>query len=245
MTFPTEIHLSGQTYVQKLGEAIQAYRVPHDIERVNMNAIHSDFRYRGNVPGFENALRLGPPRQSVLDTGDALPEVYRLDPEHSTLLMCPAQKMWWGLNSGLPARRQSTLLGNAFALTNNTGFPGHYNCLTGEGKDLGYPKFDQPRVCGGAVLFGTEKDGLLLISSMLSTNAILPASEVLKHIEWWYWVVSINPQGEINLITRPAADGSRIPVRAPLLTAKPVTLPLVELHRLPPGFIPPSAKWMP
>lgn len=236
--FPDEINYRGQIYIPEIvPDPMQYYRVPHDIERVSMDADNTDLRYRGNAGGK--------PRSSVLNTGEALPEMYRLDPEHHTILDCSFQRLWKNLNPDLSNAKWSTLLGNDIAWTNGTGFPGHYNCLTGEGLGLPFPRFDIPRVCGGAVLAGIEQDGRLWIDSMVVTRPAKPAGDVLRNPAWWFWATSINSQGEINFITREGIDGNRYPVRVPLLTTYSVCLPLDQLHKLPLGFVPPDARWIP
>src|SRR3990167_7691535 len=68
--------------------------------------------------------RPGCVRQIVLDKGTR-PEVYRFSPDHATVLNCTWQKLWKDLNPALSGEKWSSLLGNALAWTNNTGFPGH------------------------------------------------------------------------------------------------------------------------
>jgi hypothetical protein len=226
----------------------QWFRIPHDVERVDFNAEDPDLRYRGNVPEYAGDPRGGPPRKVVLDRGAPMPEVYLLDPLHHTVLDCACQRMWKDLNPELGIKRQSALYGNGLAVTNNTGFPGHYNCLTGEDQDQVFPRFDKPRLFGGAVVLGMQKGERVYFSSMLVSDPIRSGAEVLEHKEWWCYWTSINPEGEIHYITRPSgpnSDGPNVPVRLPFLTTVQVSLPAVELHRLPAGFIPPSAMWMP
>lgn len=223
----------GFTYPQD----IQYYRVPHDIERKNWNT--KDFLYMGD------GYRDGPVRQPVINADDSLPEVYRLDPDIHVILDCAWQRLWRDLNPMLSDRRWSSLLGNALAWTNNTGFPGKRNCITGEDSDEQFPRFDQQRTCGGAIHTGIERSGMLLIDSMLVDNRVPTVEEVLDNPSFWYWGTSINPHGKINLIPRLGIDGNYYPVRVPNVTKTQVFLPLNELHKLPLGSEIPSPTWLP
>ena len=235
--FPDEVTAFGQVYIPRseTPELVQYYRVPHDIERVNVNA--DNFKYAGN--------RSGRVRQAVLDKGEALPEVYRLNPNHHTVLSCPYQWMWKNINPNLSPQKWATLMGNQLMLMNHPADEQFYNCVTGEGAGEPFPRFDQPRVCGGAILAGIEELGKLWIDSMVITQPVKPWGNVLDNPAWWYWATSINPRGEINLITREGMDGNRYPVRIPVLTHYSVWLPLDELHKLPLGFVPHDARWIP
>lgn len=223
---------------------IQYYRVPHDIERVNWNA--GDLRYRGNVPEYRDNPHGGPVRAVVTNAGDPMPEVYRLDPDHHTILDCYWQWIWRDMNVNISDKKWSTLLGNGLALTNNTGFPGHYNCVTGEEKPdvikpSVFPRFDTPRVMGGAILTGIEMGGLLYITSLLVNDHSTTLDQIVA-VPWlWYWWTSVNPEGEVNYITREGADGEMYSVRVPLVTTQQVTLPLSHLHKLPIGSVLPPA----
>lgn len=211
-------------------------RAPHDIERVNVDT--GDFRYRGNVPEYANNKLGGRVRANVIKAGKRLPEVYRFEPDHHTIADCDVQFMWWDLNSGLNAKRQSSLLDKGLMLMNGgAGLPGNINCLTGEGEQYGtYPRFDQARFMAGAFMLAKRVRDIAWISSMLK-----PEPNVLDHKEWWYWCVSVAPQGTSHLITRPSginSDGPAIPVRAPIITTVPVWLRWDELHWMQDGFVP-------
>ncbi len=204
----------------------QFYRVPHDVERYNYNT--GDLRYR--TDGSR-----GPVRQVVIDRNKAEPEVYRLNPDIHVILDCTRQWLWRNLNSKLSDKKWSTLLGNGLAWTNGTGFPSHYNCVTGEEPDKAFPRFDQMRVCGGAILTGYEKDGLLYIESMSNIGSPLSTGEVLDRFWLWYWGTSVSPDGSIQKIPRLGIDGFYYPVIIPIFTSVQATLPLNELHKLPIG----------
>lgn len=233
--FPDTVTLFDRTYIPKVTTPGYRWaRVPHDVERVNVNATRADFRYRGNVEEYRNDLHGGPPRLVVVEKQRRMPEVYRVDPDHHTIADCSVQKMWWGLNPELNAKRMSSLMGDGLAWMNNgAGMPWHYNCLTGEGEGLTFPRFDQARLCGGAFVLAKRVGDVAHVASMLITEPIRSAAEVLPHQEWWYWATSVDPQGVPHLITRasgPNSDGPDVPVRIPIITALPVSLPWDELH---------------
>jgi hypothetical protein len=225
--------------------ARQYYRVPHDVERVDWNK--GDLRYRtdGSRGEPRKIYTVNPITGQKEQILNAFPEVYRLAPDHHTVLNCAFQWLWRSINPDLSDKKWSTLLGNKLAWTNNTGFPGHANCVLQEEMSKPMPRFDQARVCGGAILTGTERNGLLWIESMLINNPVMDPQDVLNDRSKWYWGTSVNPEGEVNLITRPGLDGRNYPVRVPIVTAQPVFLPLVELHKLPISAPLPDATWLP
>jgi hypothetical protein len=218
--------------------------VPHDVERVDVNAQPADFRYRGNLEAYKNALHGGPVRANVIKAGKRLPEIYRMDPDHHTIADCAVQKMWWGLNPDLNAMRMSSLMDDGLMLMNGgAGLPNHINCLTGEGKEYTtYPRFDEARLFAGTFVLVLRGGGIAYISSMLTTEPIKRAEDVEQ--QWRCWATSVDPQGVPHLITRPSgvdSDGPDVPVQIPIITAEPVWLPWDELHWLPPEFVPPSS----
>lgn len=212
----------------------QFYRIPWDTERVNYNGDPQRLEYTGG--------NYGPVRQVVLSTGDPMPAVYRLDPDYHVVLDCACQKLWRELNPNLSNKKWSTLLGNGLAWTNNTGFPGKRNCITGEELSKPFPRFDQMRICAGAIVTGVEKSGFLTIES-IRPEKIPPTSEVLAKPWLWYWGTSINPKGGRNIIPRQGIDGKFYGVKVPIITSFLAILPLSQLHKLPLGFIPPSPTW--
>jgi hypothetical protein len=224
---------------------MQHFRVPHDVERVDWNA--KDYRYRGNVDAYKGDLTGGEPRKIYgIDPATGLPvrilkpfpEVYRLKIDHQTIINCAWQHLWRALNPNLDNGKWSTLLGNKLAWTNGTGFPGHWNCITGEDAGLPLPRFDAPRICGGAVVTGRVEGSRLWIDTMLVNNPPPPAPDALS-----YFGTSVSPDGSVNLIKRFGIDGSYRPVRVPLVTTIAVYLPLAELHALADGPLP-DATWL-
>jgi hypothetical protein len=221
--------------IDKKEQPKQFYRVPHDIERFDWNS--KDFRYGGD--GYVE----GPVRNPA--TVEPQPEVYRYDPDHHVVLDCGWQLLWRNLNPKLSALKWSKLLGNGLAWCNGSGFPGHHNCILHEEVTQDYPRFDQARTCGGAILTGEERDGLLYIETLKISQSIPSVEEVMSKPWLWYWGTSINPEGNIRIITREGMNGSLYGVIIPNLTEKQVTLPLNELDKLPLGQELPSPTWLP
>jgi hypothetical protein len=251
MTLPSSVYLpeSGTRYrpTQPViaPPAVQYYRVVHDVERVDWNA--KDLRYRGNVDAYKGDLTGGEPRKIYgIDPATGLPvrilkpfpEVYRLKIDHQTIINCAWQHLWRALNPNLDNGKWSTLLGNKLAWTNGTGFPGHWNCITGEDAGLPLPRFDAPRICGGAVVTGRVEGSRLWIDTMLVNNPPPAPADALS-----YFGTSVSPDGSVNLIKRFGIDGSYRPVRVPLVTTIAVYLPLAELHALADGPLP-DATWL-
>lgn len=237
ITLETERH----SYTDFLPESNQFYRHPHDIEikSYDLGYDNGGWIYMGD--GYTS----GPVRKSVTVNNVSLPEVYRLEPDQTTALDCGWQRLWRELNPELSDKTWSTLLGNKLAWTNRTGFPGHYDCINNTDVNLGFPLFDAPRVCGGAILKGVESNGYLFIESLLKDQPVPPTRDVLDKFWLWFWGTSINPRREINLIMKKGIDGNYYPVRIPLITKNPVRLKLNTLHKLPLGYVPTDARWLP
>src|SRR5689334_22728219 len=89
------------------------WRVPHDIERININ--EDNFRFGG--PGY----RAGKVRRDVIRLGKRLPEVYRGWPDHTTPIGEAHQWQWRRINPDLSDEKFCTLLGDELAWTNNSG----------------------------------------------------------------------------------------------------------------------------
>ncbi len=235
MTLPISITFE-KTEAPPQPVPVQYYRKPHDIEIISYDT--RDWRYGGD------GYRAGTVRECVRDADEPMPEVYRLQPDQVTPIDCAWQKLWRDLNPLLDIDKWATLLGNNLAWTNRTGFPGRRNCLTGADADKQFPVFDAPRICGGAILKGQEDNGWLLIESMLISDPVPDAAEILAKPWLWYWGTGVRPDGGINLIMRKGMDGTMYPVRVPLLTKYRVKLPLLYLHKMPLGAQIPDARWM-
>jgi hypothetical protein len=204
----------------------QLYRVPHDVERMNVNK--DDYRYRTDGSRGDARVVLD---ENAVPIKKPFPEVYRCQPQHHIILDCAWQKLWRQLNPILSVEKWSTLLGNKLAWTNGTGFPGHRNCLTGADKEKDFPRFDQPRVCGGALLKGVEINDRLKIEGMSMTKPV-PSAEWVIDNGWYYYGTSVNPAGEVGMIKRMGTDGENHPVLIPIIMNWQIYLPLDELHKL-------------
>jgi hypothetical protein len=236
---------SDGTYSIENFSEMQFYRVPHDFERVRFG---HDMRWRGNVPAYVNDLRGGIARIAYNEQGEPIsgpaPEVYRLDPTHHTIIDCHWQRVWREINPELSDEKWATLLGNKLAWTNDTGFPGRRDCVNDSCSDCNFPRFDQPRVNGGALLTGIEIGDTLRITSLKPEDTHLSSFQIINTPGLWFWGTSVSPNKSLGMITRLGMDGQRHPVRVPLLTAEVVTLPLSHLHKLPKGHMP-DALWLP
>lgn len=231
MTLPITI-----TVGQTLPLSVQLWRIPHDCERIDVQV--GNFRYGGN------GYRAGRVRAAVANSGNPMPEVYRVSPDQTTPIGEAHQWLWRGINPDLSNEKFCTLFGNTLAWTNGTGFPGRRNYILQKDMDKELPRFHAAIINGGAVVEGEERYGQVYIRSMLISGSVPFSGELLDDPRLWFWGTSVNVRGEINYITRLGVDGQYHPVRVPILTKFPIWLPASELHKLPPGFLPPDAKWM-
>lgn len=221
-------------------EKRQFYRIPHDIERINVNQDKLEY---GGV-GYTGEARIVRD-EFGLPILKPFPEVYRTYPDHHVVINCAWQRRWRGMNPTLSDDKWSTLLGNRFAFSNLSGFPGHYNCITGDDRDKPFPRFDIHRLTGGAIVTGYELDGQLYLETLRNTDPPPTLNEILYKDWLWFWATSVSPDGQPNLITRPGTDGNYYAVRIPILTAQQVTIPLSELHKLPAGTFPKNPLYIP
>lgn len=212
---------------------IQYYRQPHDLE-----IIHYDEPENWNYGG--DGYRKGKVRGNA-----PTPEVYRFrDSDFSTPISCDWIRMWRNMNPMLTDKSFSTLLGSGLAWLNNTGSPPHSNCIlnyVGDGKD---PSFNPMIRNGGQVFRGKERDGFLLVESLMTDESVPSAAYVIARPWLWGWGVTVLPDGRINYIVRRAKDGSMIHVRVPLISKAQLKIRLPELHKLPLGSPVPDPTWM-
>jgi hypothetical protein len=234
MTLPISFTLA-------IGEPLddfQFWRHPHDVEIKDYNAPNDSGRmYMGD------GYRLGKVRQRAVDSGKSLPEVYRLDPDQVTPLQNDFIHLWKDINPELSIEVFSTLLDPNYAWTNNTGWPGHYNHLTGElatGEKGPYepPAFHAPLINGGALLKGAEQGGYLFIENINTSEPAPSAPYVLERPWLYFYGTQVNPSGVVTYINRRGMDGNLYPVRVPFITRFPVYAPLSWLDRLPADFNP-------
>lgn len=161
-----------------------------------------------------------------------VPEVFRLSPGHSIPLNRAWQEFTFDLNQpGLTPSKWRVLYGYYTAFTNKgAGYDWNNNVPPKQDwinmRDLmadDLPSFDQPRICGGAVVTG-RVDGELLWLSYLDANLPPPRVEDVKP---WHKFCA----------TTVTADGiGRFPQRGgmdvwiPLIAREPVYLPLRNLR---------------
>lgn len=232
------VELPDGTYSGELTQVLQTqyYRVPHDKERL------IDGRYGGD--GYWEG--------TVRDKSKPVPEVYRLNPDQSTPLSCNWIRFWWSMNPMLDRQHFELLLDNHWMLCNGTGWPGRYNCLSGELSDdpsspYKPPTFHGALINGGAVVTGQKVGGILWLDSLLITNPV-PANVsqwVKDNPHKWYYATTVAQGGNITYTTFTGIDGNRQRLRIPILTKEKVYIPLKELDELPLGFIPPESNWRP
>jgi hypothetical protein len=220
-------------------EDVQYFRQPHDVEVLipGPSAKSPDRNYQGNADGYGR------------DTGGkrAIPEPYRLLPDHQTPLNCEFQKLIRDCNPEHKPDVVDNILDQAWILANNTGIgaPGRKNCRTGAVGDK-WPALHAPIICGGALLRPLSiVDGYVYVESILTSNPVPCASLVLACPWLWFWLVEVNAHGQVTFMTLSALDGTRKPVRMPLLSRYTLYAKASWLHKLPMGFIPPSALWLP
>jgi hypothetical protein len=165
-----------------------------------------------------------------------LPEVFRLFPHHNVVLTEPLQKLWRNLNPQLTDEQWTLCLGNTLAFTNNTGFPGHRNYVTGAEPNAKDPKMDFARVCGGTIL--KEKyvrDGMLYFEFIDTRQPIPPVDYVINHPYLWFEAVNIAESAGKPVI-RMFKGRWGVPVYMPLLASQDVYYPVELLTKLPAGI---------
>lgn len=223
------------TIIISSNNTTQFYRKPHDVEIADYDS--GNWNYKGD------GYRLGKVRGSVLNSKTGLPEVYAVNRE-LTILNCSWQRFWRNLNPQLSDGKWSSLLGNAVAWTNRTGFPGRHNCITGEDSTQNLPALNSAIINGGAILKGTVQGSYLLLDNLLSSMTPPPIDDALQNFWWWYWGTGVLPSGKVTYITRLGTDGNYHPVRVPFITDEPIKIPLDWLHKLPVNSPIPDARWL-
>ena len=235
----------GTQYVGDLKQQIQYYRVPHDPER------KADWSYAGDGTWNKDMVR----NNALIKP---IPEVYRLYPDQVTPIDCKWIRFWWALNPLLDREHFELLLDNRWMLCNGTGWPGRYNCLTGELSDNSEnpykpPSFHAALINGGATVTGLKVGGVLWLDTLLISSAIpFNYTSVSAAKTWWennptkwYYATTIAASGNVTYTTFTGIDGSRQRLRIPILTNQRVYIPLRELDTLPLGFFPPESTWKP
>jgi hypothetical protein len=231
-----ELSLNGSVYA---GEFIkvenQYFRIPHDPERDK----------NGNYEGGWN-------KDMVRDNAKIkpIPEVFRLYPDQTTSLDCKWIKFWRGGNPLLDREHFELLLDNRWMLCNGTGWPGRYNCLTGElstnpNNPYQPPSFHAALINGGATVGGTVIQDNLYLNTLIISDPVPGKDWWEKNPDKWYYATTISGSGNITYTTFTGMDGNRQPLRIPILTNKRVYIPLRELHKLSLNFFPPNPLWKP
>lgn len=226
------------------GSHFQYYRHPHDIELVNVDSKDGGRVYRGD------GNRGGPVRATVRETNKGMPEVFRYAPDQVTPLSCEWIKLWYALNPELTVKSFCTLLDNHLAFTNNTGWPGRYNCLTGTlatgSNPYQPPTFHAGILCGGAIVKMTRMVNTELYFESMPVDGPVPTAQwVLDRPYLWFYGTTIIPSGKVNYMVRLGKDGAMKRVRIPIITRYPPHVPASWLDELPQDFIPPEANWLP
>lgn len=238
------LHMSTTNYVGYIEETVgytkDLYRQPHDLELISPGpSLRSPDRfYRGDSNGT--------PRDTK---GKTIPEPYRLYPEHQVPLDCGWQKLIRECNPEHKDDVVENVLDQAWILANNSGLgtPGRKNCQTGEymnEPDAKWPALHTPLVCGGALLSGTVNNEILYIRSLRISEPVPTAEFVLENIDLWFYLVELNPRGVVTYMTLSAKDGTRKPVRMPLISNRQLYAPVKWFDRIPAGTKIPSPLWM-
>jgi hypothetical protein len=211
------VRFAGQTVT--VGTSEQWYWCPHDRFRYDYDGRETGgWRY--------NPAGTGRARASARDSNNSQPEVYRLDPQHSTRLDEPWQNLLCGINPELERDKTLTLLGEGLAFCNGT-----------------FGVLDQPRLMGGAVVRGRVDGNKLWIKTLLTSQPIPSPAQVLAD-RLWFWCVGVQPDGDVNLWWRRGIDGHMYTPKMLIVSAQPIFVALDEVLLLPPGFIP-GPQWMP
>jgi hypothetical protein len=178
--------------VSPVGETEQYWRVLHDVE----------------LEGLWRPIRNAP-------------EVFRLEPFHHVVLTRDIQQLWKDLNPHLNGKQWRRLLGNTLAFTNGTGLPGHADHVNGMELDQPDPRFDQARVCGGALLRGEVQGNFLLIENYVDVKKPIPSAEQVLAERRYFIATTARNNGTIGQF-----GGKGFDVFVPLLATQPVKFPL-------------------
>jgi hypothetical protein len=203
MTFPDTLTAFGVRYVPEPAAPVrpQFYRIKHDIE---LGAL-----WRWNVP-----------------------EVFRLSPGHSIPINRAWQEFTFQLNQpGMSGDKWRVLYAHNRAFSNkNAGYDYPGGTVKQDWvnmRDTGATdtlKFDQPRICGGAVVTG-RVEGSLFWLHYLDANRPPPAVENVRPWEK-FCATTVTANGIGKFPQRSGAD-----VWIPLIARQPVYLPLANLQK--------------
>jgi hypothetical protein len=179
------------------------YWFPHDTHRYNF-----DDRLRQRSQGWAyNPAGNGPIRQIVIDKQMSRPEVYRCSPAHSFRMTQPWLDLLAGINPELIPEEALSILHESVAYCNTQTF-----------------LLDQIRICGGATVEFLKQEGnLIYFRTILTTQPIPSAADVLADPALWHYVTGIQPDGDINFVNRWALGRQvKKPVRMLNISSVPV-----------------------
>ena len=166
----------------------------------------------------------------------SLPEVFLFEPNHATPFTKEWQLFSFSINPFMTGDKWRSLYSYSRAFTNNQGFdkPGDPRADYVNGRDLIFelPKFDKPRICGGASLTGVE-DGEYLLVNTLDTRNPPPSLEYAEKNPWLCYFDAITIDGNGTPRRFPQGDGERVFI--PLVTSQPVKYPLQYLQKMQAG----------
>lgn len=216
--FPDSISFLEKTYIPKSQGKI-LFRVPHDIER--------------DANGkFVLGKRDGKPRQ-IEGLSDVFPEPFRANPDQTIPVKnYPALlNLHYQLNPEYTKERADQLLGVGLAWCNQQ-----------------WGVYSAAIITGGNVLEAIKvENGKVYFKSILISGAIPSYQDVVNnHLYQIGTSINVN-SGDIAEMTRPNGNGTRSKVHMLIVrkTVEDLWMYENELHRLPDGFEPPNAIWLP
>lgn len=187
----------------------------------------------------------GVPDEGKPDNWDwriTLPEVYNLQPEHSTEMTQSVQELCFRLfRYGAPnmslddaKKKYRVIYQDDTAFCNRLGYPHKTDVprrdyISGLDLDAENPYLDKPRVCGGALISGTEVGDNLLVDTIDANN--IPTMEYIIDNHLYYTAVSVGANQATEF-----PQGLGEPVFIPLITKLPVEYPLNKLIKLEPDY---------
>jgi len=171
-----------------------------------------------------------------------VPEVFVMNPQGKVKLTKEWQQLLWDLfiwgapNVGIDdygKHKWREYLGCHRAFDNNNGFdckktPSHgpfADFISNQNSSSPLPAFDKPRLCGGATVRATLKDGKYWIDTLTKPIPI----EQLKKEPWHYFhATTVHEDGTIGMF--PQGDGN--PVLVPIISAEPVHYPVELMEKV-------------
>jgi len=218
------------------------YRVKHDIELPAPTIIKGIIQHGIGWDILFRKMKRGASQQNFVNWRKNVPEVFVMNPIHKVKMTEDWQRLMWDLflwgapNVGTGEygmKKWTELYGCHRAFDNNNGFeckkdPPHgpfANYILR--KDLGapLPAFDKPRVCGGATIRATLRDGKYWIDTLTKPIDI---QQLIREPWHYFHATTVHEDGTIGKF--PQGDGS--PVLVPLVATEPVHYPIEYLERV-------------